>query len=139
MTMTQSLRLCAVSAALAGAAALLAGCQDSDPQMRADTFPMGQADKFDQPPPRKPLLGSDNYLRSHDVLPVAKADIREPLPPAVPLPAATAQQEVLQPQDSTAQPSEEQGGVTPAAGMAAVITNAQGDGEQHKLDGTVAK
>nr|WP_174862842.1 hypothetical protein [Comamonas jiangduensis] len=78
--------------------------------MRADTFPMGQADKFDQPPPRKPLLGSDNYLRSHDVLPVAKADIREPLPPAVPLPAATAQQEVLQPQDSTAQPSEEQGG-----------------------------
>ncbi len=29
--------------------------------------------------------------------------------------------------------------VTPAAGMAAVITNAQGDGEQHKLDGTVAK
>ena len=137
MSMTQSLRLCTVGAALASAVAMLAGCQDAGPQMRADTFPMGQADKFDQPPPRKPLLGSNNYLRSHDVLPVAKADIREPLPPAVPLPAASP--EVLQPQDSTAQPSEEQGGVTPAAGMAAVITNAQGDGEQHKLDGTVAK
>ena len=139
MFMTPSLRFFTVGVALAGAAVLLAGCQDAGPQMRADTFPMGQADQFNQPPARKPLFGSDDYLRSHDVLPVAKADIREPLPPAVPLPVATAQQDVIQPQDSTAQPSEQQGGVTPAAGMAAVITNAQGDGEQHKLDGTSAK
>lgn len=137
MHKTSSTRFYALSGAAVTALALLAACDQSGPQMRADTFPMGQAARFDQPPPSKPLLGSSDYLRSHDVLPVAKADIREPLPPAVPLPVQNA--EVIQPQASTAQSSQEQGGVTPAAGMAAVITNAQGDGEQHKLDGSSAK
>lgn len=118
---------------------LMAGCEDPTIIVRADTFPMGYADPFDQPIPRKPLFGSDDYLRSKDVLPLALADIREPLPPAVPLPVAMANIEVVQPQASTAQSSQEQGGVTPAAGMAAVITNAQGDGESNKLDGGSAK
>lgn len=116
----------------------LAGCEESNEVVRANAFPMGVADRFDQPPPTQPLFGSNDYLRSQDVLPPAKADIREPLPPAVPLPVAIASIEVVQTQASTAQPAEEQGGVTPAAGMAAVITNAQGDGEQHQLDGSTS-
>lgn len=139
MSMTQSLRSHAVCAAAVSVLALLAGCEKAGPQMRADTFPMGQADRFDQAPPKQPVLGAATYLRSHEVLPVAKADIREPLPTAVPLPPVTSSQEVIAPQASTAEPAEEQGGVTPAAGMAAVITNAQGDGEAHKLDGGEAK
>ncbi|MGE6210355.1 hypothetical protein [Comamonas aquatica] len=139
MSMTRELRLHATAAAAVTALALLAGCDQSGPQMRADTFPMGQAAQFDQPPPDKPLFGSSDYLRAHDVLPHAKADIREPLPPAVPLPAMAAAQPVVQPQASTAEPGAQQGGVTPAAGMAAGITNAQGDGEKHKLDGGTVK
>lgn len=137
MPMQTTIRSCLWSAA--AALALLAGCEDTGIQMRADTFPMGQADRFDQPPPNKPLLGSSDYLRSRDVLPLAKADTREPLPAAVPLPPPVAAQDVIAPQASTAEPSEAQGGVTPAAGMAAVITNAQGDGETSKLDGSSAK
>ncbi|WP_284336977.1 hypothetical protein [Comamonas sp. NoAH] len=133
------IRFYIASAAAVSVMALLSACQDEGPILRADTFPMGQADRFDQPAPKKPLLGSDSYLRSQDVLPVAKADIREPLPAGVPLPDPVANLEVIQPQASTAEPSEEQGGVTPAAGMAAVITNAQGDGETNKLDGGTVK
>ena len=104
MSMTRELRLHATAAAAVTALALLAGCDQSGPQMRADTFPMGQAARFDQPPPDKPLFGSSDYLREHDVLPPAKADIREPLPPAVPLPAMAVAQPVVQPQASTAEP-----------------------------------
>ena len=137
MPTKQPIRFYALSAV--AALALLAGCDQSGPQMRADTFPMASIDRFDQPPPSKPLLGSTNYLRSHDVLPVAKADIREPLPPAVPLPAQVESIEVIQPPSTDAEASKGQGGVTPAAGMAAVITGAQGDGEKHKLDGGTVK
>lgn len=118
---------------------LMAGCDEPTVIVRADTFPMGYADRFEQPAPRQPLFGSNDYLRSRDVLPSAKADVREPLPPAVPLPVAMAGIDVVQPQASTSESSQEQGGVTPAAGMAAVITNAQGDGESNKLDGGSAK
>ena len=138
MPTTQPIRFYALSAV--AALAVLAGCGDqSGPQMRADTFPMASIDRFDQPPPSKPLFGSTNYLRSHDVLPVAKADIREPLPPAVPLSAQIESIEVIQPQSTDSEAFKGQGGVTPAAGMAAVITGAQGDGEKHKLDGGTVK
>ena len=137
MPTKQPIRFYALSAV--AALAVLTGCDQSGPQMRADTFPMASIDRFDQPPPSKPLLGSTNYLRSHDVLPVAKADIREPLPPAVPLPVQVESIEVIQPQPSGPEASKGQGGVTPAAGMAAVITGAQGDGEKHKLDGGTVK
>lgn len=139
MLTPKPIRFYVVSATAASVMALLSACQDEGPILRADTFPMAQIERFDQPPPKQPLLGSDSYLRSQDVLPVAKADIREPLPAGVALPAPVANQEVIQPQASTAEPAEEQGGVTPAAGMAAVITNAQGDGETNKLDGGTAK
>lgn len=138
MTDTPSRWKCLSAAALCSLL-WLAGCEESAVIVRADTFPMGVADRFDQPPPTQALLGSNDYLRSQDVLPPAKADIREPLPPAVPLPVALAQIEVIQPQASTAQPAQEQGGVTPAAGMAAGITNAQGDGESNTLDGGAGK
>ncbi len=137
MPTTQPIRFYALSAV--AALTVLAGCDQSGPQMRADTFPMAVIDRFDQPPPSKPLLGSANYLRSHDVLPVAKADIREPLPPAVPLSVQAESIEVIQPQSTDQEASKGQGGVTPAAGMAAVITGAQGDGEKHKLDGGTIK
>ena len=133
MSMTRELRLHATAAAAVTALALLAGCDQSGPQMRGDTCPMGQAARLGQPPPDKPLFGSSDYLRAHDVLPPAKVDIREPLP------AMAAAQPVVQPQASTAEPGAQQGGVTPAAGMAAGITNAQGDGEKHKLDGGTVK
>jgi hypothetical protein len=138
MSLTSSLRLGACTAAI-GSLLLMVGCDEPTVIVRADTFPMGYADRFDQPIPKKPLFGSNDYVRSHDVLPPAKADVREPLPAAVALPVAMANIEVVQPQASTAQSSQEQGGVTPAAGMAAVITNAQGDGEKHKLDGGTTK
>lgn len=128
-----------LSAAALTSLLLMAGCNESPVIVRADTFPMGFADRFEQPPASKPLFGSSDYLRSRDVLPQAKVELREPLPPAVPLPVAVAKIDVVQPQASTAQPSENQGGVTPAAGMAAVITNAQGDGEQQKLDGSTGQ
>ena len=149
MSTYRTLRTAAGSAAIIAAVALLAACEqdgrahahadtfpheDGDPIVRADTFPMGQADRFDQPYPDKPLFGKTDYLRGHDVLPLALADIREPLPPAVPLPPVQQNQEVIQPQSSTAEPSEEQGGAAPAAGWSQGITNAQGDGEASKLD-----
>lgn len=127
------------SAAAITSLLLMTGCDESTVIVRADTFPMGYADRFDQAPPSKPLLGSSSYLRSRDVLPQAKSEVREPLPAAVPLPVAVTAIDVMQPQASTAESSQEQGGVTPAAGMAAVITNAQGDGESNKLDAGSSK
>lgn len=149
MSIYQSLRTGAGCAAIIAVAALLAACQPDgqpyahrsafpseagDPIVRGDTFPMGYADRFDQPYPEKPLFGKDDYLREREVWPVAQADIREPLPAAVPLPARQENIEVIQPQASTAEPSEEQGGAAPAAGWSQGITNAQGDGETSKLD-----
>lgn len=121
------------------ALALLAGCDDGGREIRAKAAPIGQAGSFEQSPPAKPLFGSDDYVRDQDVMPVAKNSPSEPLPAAVPLPAATADQAVIAPHDPAGEPADEQGGVTPAAGMAAVITNAQGDGEEHKLDGGSVK
>ena len=82
-------------------------------------------------------LASQRVLINHHPLNLfwALQKAADPLPPAVPLPAPLAQNEVLAPKsDST--DADQQGGVTPAAGMAAVITNAQGSGEKHKLDGS---
>ncbi|MBQ0131197.1 MAG: hypothetical protein KBT18_03205 [Comamonas sp.] len=123
-----------VSAA-AVASLLVMACEQPVVMVRADTFPMGYADPFNQPIPRAPLFGSDDYLRSRDVLPPALADICEPLPAAVPLPQAVASINVIQPTAETAQSSEEQGGSSPASGMAQGITNAQGGGESNQHDG----
>ena len=126
-----------ISYALSAAAALLvlAGCSDDGRQARADASPIGEPARFDQPPPSQPVLGAGDYVRGSEVMPTAKQKAADPLPPAVPLPAPLAQNEVLAPKsDST--DADQQGGVTPAAGMAAVITNAQGSGEKHKLDGS---
>ena len=109
--------------------------EDGDPIIRADTFVMGQADRFDQPIPRQPVLGDAKYLREREVWPVALADIREPLPAAVPLPARAANVDVIQPTAETAQAAEDQGGSSPASGMAQGITNAQGGGETNQHDG----
>lgn len=128
-----------LSAAVLPGLLWLAGCDASTVVVRADTFPLAVVERFDQAIPSQPVLGSADYLRSRDVLPAAKVDIREPLPPAVPLPVAQAQIEVVQPQVSTDQSAQEQGGVTPAAGMAAGMTNAQGDGERNTLDGGAGK
>lgn len=150
MSTYQTLRTAAGSAAIIAAVALLAACQqdgrahahadtfpreEGRPIVRADTFPMGEADRFDQPYPDKPLFGSNDYPRTRDVLPPALPDIREPLPAAVPLPPVVASLDVIQPTAETAQPSEEQGGSSPASGMAQGITNAQGGGETNQHDG----
>jgi hypothetical protein len=136
--MTRNTVFCA--AAVLAVVTTLTACEDSRPKMRADTFPMSEIDRFDQPVNKKPLFGSNDYWRERDVWPVALADIREPLPPAVPLPERAASIDVLQPeQASTSQSSSEQGGAHPASGMAQGITNAQGDGESNKLDGGTSK
>lgn len=135
MSHSRVLRRHAVAAAAATVLALSAGCEPSGPHMRADTFPMASIDRFDQPYPDKPLLGASDYLRQRDVMPVALLDIREPLPPAVPLPEHLARIQVIQPTAETAQPSEDQGGSSPASGMAQGITNAQGGGETNQHDG----
>lgn len=149
MSTYRTLRMAAGCAAIVAAIALLAACQqegephahkalfpheDGDPIVRADTFPMGQADRFDLPYPKAPLFGKTDYMRERQVWPVALADIREPLPAAVPLPARQANIDVIEPKASTAESSEEQGGAAPAAGWSQGITNAQGDGEETKLD-----
>ena len=150
MSTHRTWRKAAGCAALIATMAVLAGCQqqgephahkslfpheDGDPIVRADTFPMGQADRFDQPYPSKPLFGEANYLRERDVWPVALADIREPLPAGVPLPARVANVDVIEPTAENSQASEEQGGSSPASGMAQGITNAQGGGETNQHDG----
>lgn len=135
MSHSRNLRLHAIAAAVVVVLALSAGCQPSGPQMRADTFPMGSIDPFNQPPPDKPLFGSADYLRSRDVMPVAKLDIREALPPGVALPSAAANIDVINPTAETAQSAEDQGGSSPASGMAQGITNAQGGGETNQHDG----
>lgn len=136
MSQRQTLRFSSLGIAAVVAMGVLSACDEpGQPIVRADTFPMGVVDRFDQPPPKEPLFGSKDYMRTRDVLPVALADIREPLPAAVSLPAAVADINVIQPTAETSQPSEEQGGSSPASGMAQGITNAQGGGETNQHDG----
>ena len=94
MTAMQAIRLSVLGGA-AGVLLVLAGC-DGGSQSHANAFPMAELPKFDQPKPSKPLFGSDNYMRARDVLPPAKADVHDPLPPAVPLPAPLAQHDVME-------------------------------------------
>ena len=137
MTAMQTIRF-GIWSAVATALLVVAGC-DSGSQSHANAFPMGELPQFDQPKPSKPLFGSDNYMRAKDVLPSAKVEVREPLPPAVPLPTRLALGNVVQPTMNAGEAAEKQGGVTPAAGMAAGVTGAQGGGEKSKLDGTAVK
>ena len=123
------------ASAAAIASVLLMACDQPVVIVRADTFPMGYADPFNQPIPREPLFGSNDYLRTRDVMPPALPDIREPLPAAVPLPQAVARIDVIQPTAETTQSAEDQGGSSPASGMAQGITNAQGGGETNQHDG----
>ena len=74
-----------------------------------------------QPLPDKPLF-SDPIVKDHDVLPAAKADTKTPLPPAVPLVSATA----AAPAPAAATADAQGGGVNPAAGMAAAVTDSKG-------------
>lgn len=133
--------------ALAASTLLLAACNDEIVRTK-DTFPMSEVARFDQPVPSKPLF-ADPIIKRHDVLPKAAADSKEPLPAAVPLPAATASAadaiEQVRPgatgSDSGAvinvSPENKGGGVNPAAGQAAAITDSQG--AQHSLGSTGSK
>lgn len=113
-----------LAAALAAAAALLAGCGQEASASR-DGFPLAEVHRSNQPPPSKPLL-SDPIVTAEQVLPHAKADVHEPLPPAVPLPSAQAVADA--PANA---PGAGEGGVNPAAGQAAAITD--GQGSKHEL------
>lgn len=83
MSEKKSIRFCSWGAV--AALLVVAGCDRATPSPTM-AFPMGELPKFDQPRPSQPLFGSDKYLRANEVLPPAKADDREPLPAAVPLP-----------------------------------------------------
>ena len=108
-----------------GATAFLTGCDASHSVHAA--APAGTVAASLQARPDKPLFDAP-IVKSHDVLPPAKADTRTPLPPAAPLPQATA----VAP--STTAGTDAQGGaVNPAAGMAAAVTDSKG--EQHDADG----
>ena len=143
MSTYRTLRTAAGSAAIIAAVAVLAACEqdgrahahadafpheDGDPIVRADTFPMGQADRFDQPVPTKLLFGQP-VMTAKDYMPVALADIREPLPPAVPLPSAKD----VEAASSSTEGRSDGGAVNPAAGQAAAISDGQGEGGKHEL------
>ncbi len=110
--------------ALAAFTALLAGCGQEGSASR-EGFPLAEVHRSDQPLPDKPLLG-EPVITAAQVLPHAKADAHEPLPPAVPLPSAQAA--ATGPADA---PGAGEGGVNPAAGQAAAIID--GQGSQHEL------
>ena len=132
---------------VAAAALLLSACSDGVIQTK-NTFPMSQVARFDQPAPTKPMF-ADPVIALHDVLPHAAAASNEPLPAAVPLPAVTAAAAAAIPDvkpgapgtDSgavmNASPENKGGGVNPAAGQAAAITDSQG--AQHSLGSTGSK
>lgn len=117
-------RLAAALAALSWA--LLAGCTADVSAQRAG-FPMAEVARFNQPPPDQPLLGQPVILASQ-VLPPAKADPHEPLPAAVPLPAKASL-----PDGTASTNMEDAGGVNPAAGQAAAISDGQGEGSKYQL------
>jgi hypothetical protein len=108
-----------------GSTTWLAGC-DQQTAMRSAP-PAGTVAASVQPMPDQPLFGA-SIVKSHDVLPHAKADTHIPLPPAAPLPQATA----ITP-SSSAGTEPQGGGVNPAAGMAAGMTDSKG--AQHDADG----
>lgn len=123
MTPRLAPNLC-LAAALAAATALLAGC-GQDAAASRDGFPLAQVHRSNQPLPSKPLLG-EPIVTAEQVLPHAKADVHEPLPPAVPLPSAKAVDEA--PANT---PGAGEGAVNPAAGQAAAIID--GQGAKHEL------
>ena len=108
-----------------GATALLTGCDQ--PFSAHNPAPTGTVAASLQPRPDKPLFAAP-IVKSHDVLPLAKADTRTPLPPAAPLPQATA----VAP-SATAGADAQGGAVNPAAGMAAAVTDSKG--EPHNATG----
>ena len=113
-----------LAAALLSSAALLSAC-DQAHSVHASA-PPGTVAAQVQPVPDKPLF-NEPIVKSHDVLPHAKADTQEPLPPAVALASATAPSASATPTDAQG------GGVNPAAGMGAAITDSKG--AQHEADG----
>lgn len=113
---------------LAGALLLLTACTEDVVVDTRNAFPMGQADRFDQPVPTKLLFGQP-VMTAKDYMPVALADIREPLPPAVPLPSAKD----VEAASSSTEGRSDGGAVNPAAGQAAAISDGQGEGGKHEL------
>lgn len=107
-----------------GAATMLAACDASHSVHSA--APAGTVAANYQPRPSKPLFDTP-IIASRDVLPAAKADSKEPLPPATPLPSPAAAA------PSAGAGDAEGGGVNPAAGMAAAVTDSQG--AAHDADG----
>ena len=99
------------------AAGLLSACD----QAQRPTPKAGTVAAAWQPLPDKPLF-SDPIVKDHDVLPAAKADTKTPLPPAVPLASAA----VAAPAPAAATADAQGGGVNPAAGMAAAVTDSKG-------------
>lgn len=124
MTPRFATRTALAATSLAAAGLLLAGCGQEAASSRAG-FPMAEVHRFDQPPPSKPLFG-DPVITAEQVLPHAKAEPSQPLPPAVPL--ATAQATQAAPADA---PGAQESGVNPAAGQAAAIVD--GQGSRHEL------
>ncbi len=101
------------SATLASAA-LLSAC-DKQPPIRSSAAPKDTVAAQLQPVPDKPLF-SAAIVKAHDVL-----------PPAAPLASAQAAA------PATGGGSADSGGVNPAAGMAAAVTDSKGG--QHDADG----
>ena len=128
-----SSRLLSCSIACGVALLTLAACSDS--AIPANTFAMAEVKRFDQPPPSKPLW-NDPIVTLHDVLPKPAADSPQPLPAAVALPVAAASAAAAipdagpatpgSPPQVSASPENKDGGVNPAAGQAAAITDSQG-------------
>lgn len=111
---------------MAAACVLLAGCTGEAASQRAG-FAMAEVPRFNQPPPAKPLLG-EPVITAEQVMPHAKADPHEPLPAAVPLPAKASE-----PSGNANTNKQDEGGVNPAAGQAAAITDGQGEGSKYQL------
>ncbi|BDE71715.1 hypothetical protein ACF8PL_28105 [Delftia sp. WSY_4] len=105
----------------------LAACSGETSSQRAG-FPMAEVPRFNQPPPDKPLLGQP-VITAEQVMPHAKGDPHEPLPAAAPLPARASEPA----SGSGATNKEDAGGVNPAAGQAAAITDGQGEGSKYEL------
>ena len=113
------------------AAGLLAACDASTGMHDAhagNAFPMGVPERFDAPPPTKPLF-ADPIVTAKSVLPPAKADVRAPLPPLAALPQAGNTNAAPA---NTGDPQKD-GAVNSAAGMAAVVSDGQGEGNDQKL------
>ena len=104
---------------------LITGCDQ--PHSVHSAAPAGTVAASLQARPDKPLFDAP-IVKSHDVLPPAKADIKAPLPAAVPLPTAAAAAP-----SATAGADAQGGAVNPAAGMAAAVTDSKGS--QHDANG----